>query len=134
MIGFSCLQSHVLELGARGGIPPKYLRVYNESPQDGAPHIEISSETYSYIVQERGFEFSRKETKDICELLFWILDDASSKYAFDLELDRRVNNQDSRRMAFNIKIEIMKKIDVKWAEMIKRKIEDILIDSPYVDR
>lgn len=133
MITYSVIQERVRELGTRGGMPERYLKVFNESPQDGTPHIEKVGDTYCYVVQERGFEFSRRKTYELSELLFWILDDASSKYAFDYEVEHRDVNQDSRRLAFKIKCEVMERIDPQWAEMVRVRIENTLKSAPYVD-
>jgi hypothetical protein len=133
MVSYSYIQNRIHELGSKGGIPLNYLKVFNASPQDGTPHVEITDQTYDYVIQERGFEFSRSQTYDLNELLFWIVDSASSRYAFDYEVDHRIINQDARRLAFSIKNDIMEKIDPTWAEMTRDYIEKTLANAPYVD-
>jgi hypothetical protein len=133
MIDFDEIQQKVYELGLKGGVPLKYLKIFNCSLQDGTPHIEITDEAYNYVVEERGFELSRLKTSDVNELLFWILDNASSRYAFDYELENRVPNQDSRRIAFNLKIQIMKKINPEWGIRTVEYINETLKKSPYMD-
>lgn len=133
MINHESIQDRVYELGARGGMPAWYLKIFKESSQDGMPHIEIVNDTYHYVVQERGCEFSRRETHDIDELLFWVLNDASWRYAFDYEFEHRVLKQDSRRLAFKIKSDVMERINPEWSEIVRVYIENTLKNAPYVD-
>jgi hypothetical protein len=133
MIDFSTIQKKVYELGAKGGIPINYLKIFNSSPQDGTPHIQLNDETYDYVIEERGCEFSRRKTSNLDELLYWILNDASSRYAFDYELQNRIPDQDPRRIAFSLKIEIMKNISPDWSYQIQKHVNETLKNSPYVD-
>jgi len=131
MIDFSSLQKRVYELGAKGGLPSSYLRVYNASPQNGAPHIEMLHERYDWVVTERGEELFRSSTSDLDELLFWVLDGAASAYSFDYELGHRVVGQDFRKIAFAKREQVMRSIDPIWGDRARKLIDEVLKTFPF---
>jgi hypothetical protein len=130
---FNAIQERILELGMRGGVPIKYLRIFKCSPQDGRPHVEINGCEYRYIIEERGVRFVLRKTGDLDELLFWVLDDAISKFAFDSELEHRSSNQDPRRSAFQLRIKLMRQIKEDWGRRTAKYVEDTIRNSPFND-
>lgn len=130
---FALIQEKAQELGRRGGIPPQYIHLFDRSPQNGKAHIEIDGSVYRYVVEERGARFIERATSEIDELLFWILDDATAKYAFDCELEQRCSNEDPRRVAFPLRIQLMRRIRDDWGERTAKYVERTLQNAPFVD-
>ncbi|WP_410210082.1 Imm63 family immunity protein [Aquirhabdus sp.] len=128
---FEEIREQIQILGTLGEIPHTYLKVFPQSPQNGTPHIEVKEKSYDYVVQERGYEFSRQSTTDLDTLLFWVLSNAASLYAFDYESRHRKLNEDTRQQAFAITVSIMDKINSEWGTRTQEKISAILIDAPY---
>jgi len=67
---FEEIREQIQILGVRGEIPHTYLKVFPQSPQNGTPHIEVKENSYDYVLQERGYEFSRQSTTHLDELFF----------------------------------------------------------------
>lgn len=130
---FSSIEEKVQELGRKAGVPSKYLQIFERSPQDGRAHIVITENDYRYVIEERGFEFSVESTSKIEELLFWILDDAISRFSYDSELANRSSNQDPRRMVFQLRIQMMRKIAEEWGDRMAMYVENTVRNSPYID-
>ena len=91
------------------------FKVSNTATHDGSPHVEIIGAEYHLVVTERGSEFERKTTKDIDELLFWLVSGDVFELACDWELEHRIEGQDSRRLLFAKEIEYLDKTNPKWA-------------------
>lgn len=127
------IQGRVNELVTKLGIPGCKLYVCFSSPGDGTPHITFDNNKYNYVVSERGFEFSRRTTSSLEELLYWIMSGFVSKLAFQYELKNRIEGKDGRKIAFPMIIDLMGKIDPLWRLRAKKKINSILITAPYDD-
>ncbi|MGW8393130.1 Imm63 family immunity protein [Pseudoduganella sp. HUAS MS19] len=123
----------VQELGRKGGIPSKYLQIFGCSPQDGRAHIEIAQDEYRYVVEERGFRFSVRSTSELEELLFWVLDEAAARFSYDSELANRNSDQDPRRVAFQLRIQVMRRIKEEWGKRTAAYVENTVRNSPYLD-
>lgn len=113
--------------------PGQALPTYGRSEDFARPHIEVSGQTYHYVVVERGEELQRKTTEDINELLYWIFKSVVFELAVKYELQHRIDSQDSRRAAFAKEIELMGLLDASWASQIKREIDEILVRYPFSD-
>lgn len=100
---------------------------------DGTPYISFENNKYNYIYSERGYEFSRKITESIDELLYWIMYDFIHKLAVKYELMHRIPKRDSRRIYFPKIVELMDKINIEWGLKVKKELDDILKNSPYDD-
>ena len=134
MMSFIEIQKEVEKLGSLAEIPkPKYFwRVYNSSPQDGTPHIEIKHNEYHYVSCERGTEFSREVFDSIDDVLYLIIRSHVSNYAYEFELQNRIDsNVDCRRVSFQKQIEIMTKIKPEWGQKTVIQIDEILKNAPY---
>ena len=101
--------------------------------RDVGPHIEVDSLGYHYVLAEKGDELSRETTTEIQELLFLVFDSITSGMSFSYELKNRIQTQDSRRIAFHKKIELLDKLNPEWAKRAKKKIDEILCKYPYDD-
>ncbi|WP_371231977.1 Imm63 family immunity protein [Pseudomonas sp. QE6] len=127
------IQEKVYELGGRLNAPRTLLVVHDKSVDDGTPYVRIDNGVFHYISSERGYELFNKVAPSLDVLLYWILDRVVSRLAMDYELHHRVEGQDSRRIYFSKRIELMKEIDPRWGDMVGQDIERILQSNPYTD-
>ncbi len=104
---------------------------FGTSRDFGYPHIEVDSYGYHFVVVERGQELERRITDDIDELIYLILDVVTSSMAWDYEVENRIEDQDSRKLAFTKQLELMNKISNSYAEKLQRHIDGILKVAPY---
>ena len=113
---------------------PTYLFSVAGSPtHSGAPHVELVGDEYHYVITERGSEYDRRKTKDIDELLYWFVSDDVSQLARDWELERRVENQDSRRLWFKKELELLEKVKPDWAVKKESHQLEVLSEHPFND-
>lgn len=129
----SAIRRKVRELGKKINAPSHLLTVRTVTDGFGTPHIEIDKNGYNYVISERGSEHERKQTEDITTLLFWILKDIVFIMASDYELEHRNPNEDSRRQLFSKLIDLMDRLDPKFAQWEKRELEKILEENPFDD-
>ena len=127
------IRERVYELGKNIDAPLDLLNVPDKSAGDGSPHLEVKGDIYHYVASERGNEIFRKETTDSDELLYWIFSDVTTSMAYSYELKHRRPNQDFRRLAFSKRIELLEKLNPKWADREAKEIEKSLMDSPFDD-
>jgi len=117
-----------------GDNKPTYLfSVASTASHSGAPHVEINGDEYHFVVTERGSEFERRKTKDIDELLYWFVSGDVSQLATDWELERRIENQDSRRLWFEREVELLQIIKPEWAKRKKHHQMSVLKEHPFND-
>jgi hypothetical protein len=114
------------KLGAKG-------RFQTAAQHDGSAHVEVTADSYQYVVTERGTEFERKRTDDADELLYWLMADVVFSVASEYELTHRIEGQDFRRLLFQKEIELMGQLSANWSERKRREIEHILSDHPFDD-
>ncbi|UJD92437.1 hypothetical protein FS594_27275 (plasmid) [Rahnella aquatilis] len=96
------------------GYPEKITPAFGEPGGDSTPYISFENGKYNYICSERGYEFSRKVTSSIDELLYWRINDFAHAVAVDYELSNRIPGKDSQRIYFHKIIELMRKINENW--------------------
>lgn len=113
---------------------PRDLPRINESNYDAWPFIEIESYGYYYVCYERDTEIFRTLTFDEEELLFLVFRDITNSMAWRWERNNRVAGQDSRRLSFTKKIELMTKIKPEFGTRIQKELDEILRDHPYNDK
>ena len=129
----STIRKKVREYGKRIHAPSRLLTIRTSSDGFGTPFIEIDEKGYNYVVSERGEEYERKQTKDINILLYWIFKLIVFEMASDYELENRKPNEDFRRQLFAKQLELMEKLDSKFAQWNKEELDKILEKSPYED-
>lgn len=127
------LQEKVNMLGLLINIPSRDLHIFSSPPGDGTPYIAIENGEYHYIYSERGVEFSKRSTKSLDELLYWIMFDFIHKVAVHYEVNNRIPNKDGRRIIFPMIIDMMEKINPEWGVKVKNELNKILHNSPYED-
>lgn len=127
------LQRQFDMLVAKIGIQPESIIFHTSPVGDGTPYISFENGKYNYIWSERGYEFSRKVTSSIDELLYWIIYDFVHAIAVDYEVSSRISGKDSRRIYFPKIVELMRKINENWGLKAQSHLDDILMNSPYED-
>jgi hypothetical protein len=99
----------------------------------GDPHIEIDEMGYHYVNWERGSELGRRTTKNLEDLLYWIMKDVTFTMASAYELKNRIPNQDSRRLLFQTQLVLLKRINTDFYKRMEDEIAKLLIRYPYND-
>ncbi|TAK99770.1 MAG: hypothetical protein EPO09_00630 [Aquabacterium sp.] len=133
MTSFNEISRLVLEAGRKGGVPDTYLRIASASAQDRTPHVEVDSDTFAYVVSERGCELSRQVTNSLDDLLYVIVSDIVEKYAYVTECTQRERGKDPRRAAFGMWLAIMNTINGEWGKRLAHELDAVLARAPYVD-
>ena len=82
---------------------------------------------------ERGNVNFKNETKDPEEFLGWIVKRSAWGVALKWELKNRALKKDSRRLHFNKNIELLRKINSKWALEQEKYYDEILKLHPFDD-
>ncbi|MFJ9450673.1 Imm63 family immunity protein [Herbaspirillum sp. NPDC101397] len=115
---------------------PRYRnqnKIQTHRQDDGSPHIEIVDGFYHYVVTERGTEYERKIAADEDELLYWLLSDVTTAISVEIEVQNRVLGQDSRRQWFAKNVELLSRLNEKWAERKKSEYTQVLAEHPFRD-
>lgn len=123
----------VERIGAIINAPNLLLVVHFAPVGDGTPHVEIKGGECFYVSSERGCEFSRRKVGVLSELLYLIFERVTTRMAIDYELKNRLLGQDSRRIIFSKKLELLGKINPVWEDLERKSIEELLEESPYDD-
>ncbi|MDY7560882.1 Imm63 family immunity protein [Pseudomonas sp. 10B1] len=132
-VSINDIQLKVYELGKLICAPTCFLIVGSLPFVDGSPYVEIRESKYNFIYSERGFEFSRKTTNSLDELLYWIMVRAANRMALQYEVQNRVDGEDFRRLYFAKLISLVASIDVEWGKRIESEVHNTLISAPYED-
>ncbi|AKH62018.1 hypothetical protein VY86_00210 [Photorhabdus thracensis] len=134
MLTINEIQEKVWSLGAKINAPKSMLIVYSGPVGDGSAYIIIDNNQYHIVYSERGYEIFRQTTEDLNELLYWIMENVASQMASEYELkNRNDESKDFRRAYFEKELEILGVLDKRWELRAKKKIEEILERSPYID-
>lgn len=108
-----------------------YYKEFHTSPQqDGAPHIEIRSGKFEYVVTERGSELERISGLDNDEVLYLLFEGVTSIMATSYELRNRKPVGDGRSVWFPYQENLMAGLKPSWGVRLKEKHEKILKDYP----
>lgn len=127
------LDEAVRVLGQRINAPADLLSLAHEPTHSGAPHVEYADGQFSYVITERGTEFSRKTTRSIGELLYWIFSDITFSMASDYEVRNREKGKDFRRLLFARQRTLLVTLDPAWGEQYDMEISHALLKHPFVD-
>lgn len=112
------------------GASAKDLPTYGTTEDFARPHIEVDSRGYHYVVVERGTELERMTTGDLDELLYRVFRSVASDLSRSA---RRVKGEDSRRQIFRRRVELLAKLDPKWAERCAEELRKIVEENPFND-
>lgn len=100
---------------------------------DGRPYLSVENDEYNYIYSERGYEFSRKKTSSLDELLYWIMYDIVHQMAVNYELNHRIEGCDVRRVIFRKVIEYLSQLNYEWGTKTREEFNKILVKNPFKD-
>ena len=113
--------------------PKDLLPTYGYSRDFAYPHIEVDKFQYHYVIIERGQEQDRKSTSNIQELLYWVFNSVTFDLSYQYELENRIENQDSRRIAFAKQEELLTYLNPEWGEWQRKEHLEILKRHPFDD-
>lgn len=133
MYQLSEIRAKVEELGKLIGANQHQLPTYGKSRDFGYSHVEVDEVSYHLVTVERGQELERKSTTEFSELLYYIFLDATSDIASNFELKNRIEDQDSRRIAFAKQIELMHALSSDFGQKVELYLSKILEKHPYDD-
>lgn len=126
------IQDEYAKLAARWSLEDTALPIGSTPTDDGRPHLQFSDDGFvSLVVTERGQELSRKNSKDIDEILYWIFEPMAYSRAWDYELKHRVGDADSRRVVFPRALDEIGKISKDWREKMRAEQFEILEKNPF---
>jgi hypothetical protein len=128
------LRDQLLRLAARAGLSDSNLPTFDDSANNGRPHIEERGGAYYLVVQDRGTEIERQLFVDERELFYVALEKATFDIATAREASARLDDDhDSRREVFRIQEELMERIEPEWATRLKREHAELLRRHPFDD-
>ena len=108
-----------------------YYKVLHTSPQhDGAPHVEMRSGKFEFVVTERGSELERISGLDNDEVLYLLFEGITLIMATSYELRNRKPTGDGRAVWFPYQEKLMDGLRPSWGVRLKAEHERILESSP----
>ncbi|WP_085644067.1 MULTISPECIES: Imm63 family immunity protein [Thalassospira] len=125
MADFQHIKETFLDISKRNNFSPKYSKIFNVSPQNGFPHIEVKDDDILFIIEERGCLLSKKKASSVDEVLYWMFSMVTFDMACDYELKNRDKSSDSRKIIFSKQLEILGKISENWRERRQKEIQDL---------
>lgn len=126
------LESEFQKICEKIGVDQSKWKIHFRAMDMGYPHIEFGNDGYLfYIITERGKELSRRKTKSIDEIMYWMFSDITSSMSYEYEMNNRNINFDSRKISFDKKIELLSRYSLDWANREKIKQNKILEVSPF---
>lgn len=132
-LGLNQIEKTVQELSKKIDAPQELLPTFGTSRDFGYPHIEVDGMGYHFVVVERGTEWERRSSRQLSDLLYWIFEGITFSMAGDFELKHRIAGQDPRKLIFETQIELLSKIDIDFANRVKKEIDDTLKDHPLTN-
>jgi hypothetical protein len=109
-----------------------YYKAFHTSPQhDGAPHVEMRSGKFEFVVTERGSELERISGLDNDEVLYLLFEGITSIMATSYELRNRKPTGDGRAVWFPYQEKLMAGLRPSWGVRLKAEHEQILQKSPF---
>lgn len=133
MLTLSEIELKVNEFAQKIEAPLDVLPTYGYSEQNARPHVEVSSQAYSYVVVQSGQEVSRYATRDIDQLLYKIFADVTFGLAVRYAEENRNENEDIRRSAFQRQVELLTLLSPQWSERVSQEQAQILEQAPFDD-
>ena len=109
-----------------------YSKAFHSSPQhDGAPHVEMRSGKFEFVVTERGSELERISGLDNDAVLYLLFKGITSIMATSYELRNRKPTGDGRAVWFPYQEKLMAGLKPSWGVRLKAEHERILQKSPF---
>ena len=133
MLTLQKIHEDYLAIAQKWDATTREFPVPTEPDHQGQEHLEITQNTYSLIVTERGKITNKRSTESKDELLYWIFSDQAFASGWSYSMQNRAEGKDFRRAAFNHALSKMKQLSDVWADRFRQDIESILEQNPYVD-
>jgi hypothetical protein len=119
-------------LGASIGLDGKLFDRYGKPNDEAHPFLEVD-DAYHYVIRERGSENGRQTTRDLDELLYWILENQTWAVAMSFAVHHKVAGQDFRRPLFRHQVELLGRISPDMRARGAKRISDILAQNSFED-
>jgi hypothetical protein len=119
-------------LAAKIGAPREHLPHVRGDPEIQID-VEVNDGNYTWVLTERGKERARRLTRDPDDVLYWLIGDTAFTMACDYELAHRIEGQDFRRILFAKEIELLDRLDHRWAMRKTKELNAILRRNPFID-
>lgn len=130
-LSLSSLAAEFRSMAERLDVEP-YYKAFHTSPQhDGAPHVEMRSGKFEFVVTERGSELERISGLDNDEVLYLLFEGITSIMATSYELRNRKPTGDGRAVWFPYQEKLMAGLRPSWGVRLKAEHEQILQKSPF---
>lgn len=98
----------------------------NNSNYDALPFIEIWQNVYYYVCLERGVEVFRKQTTDLNELVYMVMENLTFKMSWDWAKLQSNLNTDLRISAFAKQVELMRIINLEYGHRLNAGLQNII--------
>lgn len=126
----SALKAEFRSLVARLDAEP-YYKAFHTTPQhDGAPHVEMKSGKFEYVVTERGSEIERISGLGSDQVLYLLLKGVTFSIATSYELRNRRSTGDGRAVWFPYQENLMASLRPARGLRLKAEHEHILRTFP----
>lgn len=112
-------------------VEPYYKALHTSPQHDGAPHIEMRSGKFEFVVTERGSELQRISDLHTDEVLYLLLEGITLRMATSYELRNRKPDGDSRAIWFPYQEELMARFKPSWGDRLKAEHARILQTFPF---
>ena len=134
LLGLAEVRAQVERRGARIDAPASLLPTYGRTEDFARPHIDVDDRGYHYVVVERGAELERITTQSLDELLYTVFQAVTFSMACAYELRHRVGGKDSRRLMFQTQIELLGRLEPRWARRRLQEQDLVLQQHPWQDQ
>ena len=131
MRSLAAIKSEFYSIADRLNAPRAFVRFAIKPRHDGSTHIEMSGNTYAYVITERGEEFERRTTMNDDDILYWIVSDMTREMASEYELSHRMPNADSRRILFQKHVELLGSVRHEWQARKQAEYATVLERHPF---
>ncbi len=98
----------------------------NNSNYDALPFIEIWQNVYYYVCLEREVEVFRKQTTDLNELVYMVMENLTFKMSWDWAKLQSNLNTDLRISAFAKQVELMGTINLEYGHRLNAGLQNII--------
>ncbi|PCI32637.1 MAG: hypothetical protein COB60_09255 [Flavobacteriaceae bacterium] len=128
------IQNLVNQLAEKINAPTCLLPTFSTPIGDATPTIEVDNlGLYNYVISERGYEYERKKTSDLNDILYWIFVSVTFSMASDYELKNRIEEKDCRRIMFSKQEELLGFLNKNWETKERKEHQSILVNNPFDD-
>ena len=138
MLKIEEIRNRVVKIGAQIGLDetsslyPAFSepdKIFNEGKS-----IYVTATQYHYIIMDRGRVAKHYKSEKIEDILYLLFDSITLTLASRYELEHRNVNEDSRKLRWKKQLELLETIDMGFADIRRKEIEEILKISPYRNR